>query len=305
MAATAAGFTPKRYVNMTMLSRGPSSTVLIRLLAVLSVVLGFASAGEGQQLPAFDVVSVKPFDLMAALNLGNGTAFYVEPNRVHCYCRLSLMIENAYGVRPYLLSGPIWILDPQSHHVPEIYQLDARFPTGTDKKQIAAMMRRMLAERFHLSARIEMRDEPVYTLEVAPGGPKLQAKPSVVRDQHGILLPDVRPRMHIDLGTGVADFDGPMTMAKLAAVLSPDIDHDIIDKTGLDGEFEVAFCGHMPLRSVRPGMEFLQRIRDNSSPDGVPSIFAELQRLGLKLQPGRAQISHLIIDKADSIPTEN
>jgi uncharacterized protein (TIGR03435 family) len=37
----------------------------------------------------------------------------------------------------------------------------------------------------------------------------------------------------------------------------------------------------------------------------IPSIFSEIQRLGLRLEAAHAPIEHLAIDAAESIPTPN
>ena len=41
-----------------------------------------------------------------------------------------------------------------------------------------------------------------------------------------------------------------------------------------------------------------------TDPAGV-SLFASLQKLGLKLEPRTAPIEVLVVDKADKVPTEN
>ena len=62
--------------------------------------------------------------------------------------------------------GLQWLLDPSiSMNGPFVYELDARFPAGTGTEQVSAMMRQMLADRFHLSAHQETRDEAVYILQ--------------------------------------------------------------------------------------------------------------------------------------------
>jgi uncharacterized protein (TIGR03435 family) len=144
-----------------------------RYLAIFfAAVIGHAQPAPE---PAFEVVSVKPFDFEA--NRPGNTTFHVEPGRAWCTCMMSLMLEEAYRIRPLRINGPNWLADPISGHVPLLYQLDARFPATTNTDQVPAMLRTMLADRFHLQAHRENRDDPVYALRILPGGLKLKPAP--------------------------------------------------------------------------------------------------------------------------------
>ena len=138
---------------------------------IFVVLLGSTVFGQ-----SFDVVSVKP-----ATPGGGDSALHFEPGRVHCRCLLNQLVQNAYDVRLTRIvvgQGLQWLLDPSiSMNGPFVYELDARFPAGTGAEQVSSMMRQMLADRFHLSAHRETRDEAVYILSVAPGGLKLEARP--------------------------------------------------------------------------------------------------------------------------------
>jgi uncharacterized protein (TIGR03435 family) len=261
------------------------------------------AVSRGQQIPQFEVVSVKPFELVEAVRQGGGTGFHVESGRVHCNCGLRLMIENAFNIRPHLMVGPPWLFNPKGYGAPEVYQLEARYAGDGSKQTVAAMMRQMLTERFHLSAHVEARDEPVYVLRVAPDGPKLT--PHVAPPDGAVPAPRTALRMGINLSNGNVDIDGPVSIARIVAAINPSIDRQIIDETGLEGEFEIKLHARIPLSPLPPGMEFVHRPPEGTLPDGVPSIFTEIRSLGLELKASHAPIDHLIIDKVDKIPTEN
>jgi uncharacterized protein (TIGR03435 family) len=68
----------------------------------------------------------------------------------------------------------------------------------------------------------------------------------------------------------------------------------IIDKTGLTGSYRIAL-----------ELDLLGFIRTAPSPGNPPSVFAALQeQLGLKLEPSRALIDVLVIDRLQR-PTAN
>ena len=53
-----------------------------------------------------------------------------------------------------------------------------------------------------------------------------------------------------------------------------------------------------------PG-SILQRQDPGAAPDGLGSIFSEIRTLGLRLEPGRAPVEHLVIDSVERLPTPN
>jgi len=42
-----------------------------------------------------------------------------------------------------------------------------------------------------------------------------------------------------------------------------------------------------------------------AAPRGDEELFSAVQDLGLKLEPKRSSIKHLVVDEVDKIPTEN
>jgi len=86
-----------------------------------------------------------------------------------------------------------------------------------------------------------------------------------------------------------------ITMDGLASRLSPIVERPVINRTGLSGIFDVDLT-HMPLDGP------VDRTAGQAS--NAPSIFTAVQeRLGLKLEPDRAAVEVLVVDRVEP-PTE-
>jgi uncharacterized protein (TIGR03435 family) len=79
-------------------------------------------------------------------------------------------------------------------------------------------------------------------------------------------------------------------MASFAKSLSGEVHRPVVDKTGLDGNYDLGF-------NWSP---------DDSAPDAIgSSIFTALEeQLGLKLQSSKGPVETLVVDQA-AMPSEN
>ncbi|HEV2618437.1 MAG TPA: TIGR03435 family protein [Acidobacteriaceae bacterium] len=189
---------------------------------------------------------------------------------------LRAMLQKAYGLMPSQISGPGWIDDQH-------YDVVATIPDGTTKEQVPMMLQNLLLDRFRISLHTEMKEEPVYVLAVAKGGPKLNAAADGERESIGMNLPDHE--------TGSEKlFYTAQTMAQFAGNLSRSLERNVTDATGLTGKFDFTMQVESQAGSFAP----------------LPSsLFTAVHDLGLELKPGKAPLKHLIIDKAQRVPTEN
>jgi uncharacterized protein (TIGR03435 family) len=285
---------------------GPRADRII--IPLLTAILSIAAHAQTSYQPAFEVVSIKPIDFMT--RPAGDTGFHIEPGRAYCNCMLSLILENAYGIRPFRIIGPTWLQEPGSGKVPFLYQLDARFPATTNTNQVPEMLRAMLADRFHMQAHLEDRSDPVYALRIAPGGLKLSLAPppdSSLPIRPTVPFPTVTPgSFSMNMNSLELKINGPFTMSKLAWFLTPSMDRDVVDQTGEDAEFTVQMDARIPEgRKVPAIVSQLRWADDDPRLINIPSIFSEIQKLGLRLEPTRAPIKHLVIDRIESIPTPN
>ncbi len=77
---------------------------------------------------------------------------------------LKRLIVQAYGVQPYqVFGGPNWLDGAE-------YDIDAKADGTVAKERLAAMLRTLLAERFHLAVHHDTRELRVYELAVDKGG---------------------------------------------------------------------------------------------------------------------------------------
>ena len=272
--------------------------VLVTILLTGGVVLAQTPAAPN---PSFEVASVKP----NTSNSGSSSARSVKGSFTILNQSARMVIVNAYDVLPErVVGGPSWIDNTR-------FDVNARAPEGTPDSQLPLMMRTLLAERFKLVARTEMREQPVYALILAtPGqlGPNLKpsadcnkaaqssfgprgfgpgASPGLAPPPQG-QLPACGVRSSSD-GRGTTIFGGARTMADLARTLDGTGGRVVVDRTGLTGTF------NFELRYARDNLQ---------SPPGndsdLPTVFTALQeQLGLKLESERGPVEFLVIDSVE------
>ena len=186
---------------------------------------------------------------------------------------LMRIISRAYNLTDDRVSGPPW-LDS------ECYDIRAKASGNIADRDLMAMLRTLLAERFRLVARRESDERPVFVLVVDKGGSKMQAyggnkpMPPSANDARILFmarhLPDLCERL------------GKVT------------GRPVIDKTGLDGDYLIVL-NYLPLGAINgdpsdPASDIISAVRD---------------QLGLRLEPRRGQVEILRIETIDKVPTEN
>jgi uncharacterized protein (TIGR03435 family) len=178
------------------------------------------------------------------------------------------------------------------------YNVAAKIPPGTDRRQFGLMQQRLLAERFGLQVHFEKKDMTVYQLTVVKGGPKFKesqepAKPEAAwRPPAG--GPPVRTMASVNLkGESIGD---------LANFLSNQLGQPVMDATGLGGRYDYTFSFLM-----EPGGRAAGPVASNGlEPElGTSLIDAVREQLGLRLEKKNGQADVLVVDHAEKIPTEN
>jgi uncharacterized protein (TIGR03435 family) len=85
---------------------------------------------------------------------------------------------------------------------------------------------------------------------------------------------------------------GARPLSVLARSFGSAVGRIVLDKTGLEGNYDVT-------------LRYMDRERPDAPPDAPPLLFTALQeQLGLKLEPDRAPLRVLVIDRIER-PTEN
>ena len=83
------------------------------------------------------------------------------------YIWVSAIIQKAYGLKDYQVTLP------RGYRQPE-WDIVARAPANSRVEDIPAMLRSLLADRFHLTFHRETKEMPVYELVAAKGGFRLR-----------------------------------------------------------------------------------------------------------------------------------
>jgi uncharacterized protein (TIGR03435 family) len=251
------------------------------------------------QTPTFEVASVKrsPPDAtrIAPGGLSPGGSWRSSNST------LLQIIQRAFDQysRPGLIvGGPPWIRSDR-------WEISAKAEGDPPRAQMLLMMQQLLAERFKLQTHIDTRPVDIYTLVKARPdgrlGPRL--RPSEVNcaalrasgERVRVLpmtpvgVPQCGSRSTL-LPNGVSRLaEGGWLLRQVVLTLQSWTDRIIVDRTGLDGEFDV-------------NLEFAFETRnapDRTDSAGV-SLFTALQeQLGLKLESRREPMSVLVIDSAE------
>jgi uncharacterized protein (TIGR03435 family) len=228
---------------------------------------------------------------------------------------LRRLVLFAYSLQPQqLIGGPAWL---DSDRFDIVAQADGDLsptPPGGPPGAPQLMMQRLLAERFGLVVHTESRELPVYALTVARSDGRLgpRIKPAAVdclalmtKAPGGVpvqapQLPDGRPACGARRdGSGRVTAGGTSMLMFATQLLTGQSDRLVIDRTGLTGsyDFDYEHASDVPGRGDGPNPATAVSDR--------PSLFTALEeQLGLKLQPARAPIDVLVIDRV-APPTEN
>lgn len=254
----------------------------------------------------FEVASIKRNN-SGGLAMNSG-----RPFKGRAYTATNVALRNvialAYGIPvARVLGGPSWVgaAGTDLRFVGgDRFDISATLPQGSSVDQVPAMLRALLADRFKMVVRNEVREAPMYALIVARAdgrlGPQLR-KASIdceAAQAAGTVIPAARPgeRGLCDSEVGGAILGRGQRMTALARMLSMFADRPIIDQTGLTGGFD------FDLRFPE-----LDTPTDATGPRADPStgIFTALQeQLGLKLESTRGKLEFVVIDSVQH-PTEN
>ena len=291
--------------------------------------LGHAPAARAQSsAPKFDVASIKPCqpgDIAPSTGgRGGGGRINWSPGRLRAECQtVEQLIREAYLRYP---DGKPWPapMDPRlsdrlltapikgspAWAASERYTIEAE-ADGTPNEAITRgpMLQALLEDRFKLRMHSESREIPVYELTVASAGPKLKSAQdgSCIPWGQGSSTPKSAPedRTASNMPCGLfirsrnkegLDVNGT-TVEHLCRNFSAVLDRDVIDKTGIEGLFDI-YLDIPP--EPRPA-------DDATGPDPertLAAIKAALRKLGLRLEAAKAAGKFLVIDHVER-PSEN
>ena len=208
---------------------------------------------------------------------------------------LRALITSAYGIRDFQLTGgPGWIRTERYDIIAKPERVDnAAEPADfrdlteaqrkTRDEQWRERVRSLLANRFGLVVHKETKEQPIYVLSVAKGGPKLTV----------VTTPGDRQGMSGGRGTSQG-FAAAISM--LATNLAGTLGRPVVDKTGLNEKYDWVLKWTPDVEAT--GSSGADTPQPVDSPG--PTIFTALQeQLGLKLESSKGPVENVVIDHVD------
>ena len=221
------------------------------------------------------------------------------------------LVMLAYGRDCTLVDGgPAWARSG------EYYEIQALLPKGTPEETLLAlrkgeaprlqrMLQTLLADRFHLVLKREMREMPVYTLTVVNPG-KMKLSPEETLPLPASFLPGITmPGLTVRRGA-IMSAPGPrllghaVSVSDLARGLRQFAGRIVIDKSGRSDVFDVDLTFAPNFATATPPLP------PQSIPPvpGVPLPGASLQdaleeQLGIKMEAARMPLEVLVIEHVE------
>lgn len=242
--------------------------------------------------PSFEVASIKPNK-----EGGHGISIMIAPGGRFQATNVTpkALIMLAYDIRPYQLSGgPSWL---DSEHYDIVATPGGEHGKEPDRDTMKLMVRKLLADRFQLVVHKDSKEAPIYALVVGKSGPKLKPAQN----------PDEKKQMN-RMGRGTLTSQGT-TLERFAQSLSMMVGRNVMDKTGLAGVYDIDLKWTPDDAEQGVMRQYMGGEKPGGGPPPAdpngPSLFAAIQdQLGLKLEPQKAPVELVIIDRIEKA-TEN
>jgi uncharacterized protein (TIGR03435 family) len=235
------------------------------------------------QAQSFDVATIKPTPESERVY---GMFTYPGGRIVATNYTLKMFLHEAYKIDDRLIDGgPKWVgekhysltaLPPAESASSKINPSNIKVPPPAEE---LAMLRTLLAERFHLKVHEEMREGNVFLMTVDRAGHK--------------LTPTKNDQAFSYLGSGFTTENGERkeyiagenaTLDLIADRLASFVGRPVVNQTGLTGAYDFRF-----------NYEYVERTSNAAN---------AIQQLGLRLTPAKGPIRFLVIDQAQE-PDEN
>ena len=275
---------------------------------LLAALAGVLSAPLLRAAPlAFEVASVKA---NKSTDVRPGLQVLPSGRLVVTNVPLLMLVATAYDV-PFqsnrLSGGPEWLRSDRFdiEATPPAGAIPAGAPSKVREQMVRQMLQTLLAERFKLTVRREMKEQPVYAAVVGKNGPKLEKSKLVEKDCDAEATAST-------IGTACHSFNGgrgrglhgqAVDISDMVVFVSNWTDRPVVDKTGIQGLFNIQTDGWLPMQAGPPPAA------DAKGEDGKlladqPTIFEIFERLGLKLEPQKAPVELFVIEHVEKL-TEN
>jgi uncharacterized protein (TIGR03435 family) len=257
--------------------------------------------------PTFEVASVRE-NTSGSDKIGIG----IQPGgRFNAVNPLWDLIRQAFAVqRTQIVGAPDWTETARFDIVAKAEADIPRSGPGAPPGPLNFMLQDLLEDRFKLRAHRETREVPIYALTLARSDQKLGAglRVSAIdcaamrgRGGRGGVPPGPpaageRPTCGMRMAPHEV-LAGGVPLGQLTQVLSQFTQRIVVDRTGLEGTFDIDLRftpDRLPQGPPPPGVPL-----PSIDPNG-PSLFTAVQeQLGLKLESERAPVEVLVIDHVE------
>jgi len=283
-------------------------------LGILSVAVPIGIRAQSKPALGFEVTSVKPHRPGPDERERMQFPSFQAGGRFTSRAPLMIVIATAYNVSfqgPRLTGGPAWIRGAES-----VYDIEATppkdaipegLPSNERAERLRAMLQALLADRFKLVIRREMKEMPVYELVLGKGPLKLQK--AAIEEKDCSDAPAAGPndnkiRCHqINGGRGRGLHSQAVTMSDIVGYVENWTDRPFVDKTGLKGLFQIDTKGWQPIQ-VGPPPPAGAKAEDGTDMADVPTVFQIFEQLGLKMESQKDRAEIFVIEHIEK-PTAN
>ena len=251
------------------------------------LLLSLASNAQTSSGPSYDVISIKPNKSLShniSINIHDGV--YVASN-----VTLPMLLKSAYDLKTDAqLSGvPGWAnsasFDIEAKEDPDVAAATAKAPPAEREEHQAALLRALLAERFHLVIHHETKVLPTFSLLVGKGGVKFKEADPNAKNNGSTMIQNQKLT-----ATGIS-------LDNFARTLSGQLEREVVNKTELAGKYDLNLTWSRDDAPVES--------KDTTGVDSPPTLFTAVQeQLGLKLEPSKASVDAIVVDHVEP-PSEN
>jgi uncharacterized protein (TIGR03435 family) len=241
-------------------------------LTILFLAAGTVLAQTPDSRPTFEAASVKLNTTGSNGSSSNGT----KGQTVMINQSLRRLIERAYSVKPFQVSGPEWMENVR-------FDITAKYPPNTKNADRPAMLRTLLEDRFKLATHGESKEVPGYALAVAKSG--LKIKP-VEEDPDGGT--DSRGENHLETVKVTS-----IPMGDFADFLARRLGSPVVDGTNTEAVYTFELHWSLEDSNGEPGSREFAAIQD------------AISTLGLHLQPRKVPVPMVVVDHVERVPSEN
>jgi uncharacterized protein (TIGR03435 family) len=280
------------------------------IVIVLSAVAAFGQSRKEFEVASIRAVGDEPVNQVAAGIRIDGSQVHVTALSLRDY------IGVAYQKRINQVVGPDWLGTQR-------FDISAKIPDGGKREDVNEMMKSLLEERFGMKAHTEMKEFPVYALEVAKTGLKVveTAPADSFSNSRGVNVAAGGSAAGVMINLGEGSFFSlgtssvqtkKLSMSTFADMLTRFLDRPVVDMTNLKGAYDL----DLPLTpedrivmlirsAIGAGVVLPPQALALLDAGSSDSLSDSLSKVGLLLERRRAELEVVVVDQIQKTPTEN